>query len=78
MQTNSGNKSFADTLPTRSKNCLACCFGRDVLTKPEIIVKAGMKRLRLAEGVGPKSLREITVVLYEFCYIDNIDEWLES
>ena len=65
-------------LSTRSKNGLSRCFGRQVLDTPEIIAEAGIDRLRLTVGVGPKSLKEIATYLYELEYIDDIDKWLRG
>jgi len=62
-------------LSTRSKNGLSQCFGSKVLEQPERIA-AGRVKLTLARNIGPKSLKEIAKLLYEFRYIDDIDKWL--
>ena len=67
--------NFKGMLSTRSKNGLSRCFGRQVLDTPEIIAEAGIDRLRLAVGIGPKSLKEIALLLYAFCYIDDVEMW---
>ena len=69
------NNAFKDSLSTRSKNGLSRCFGSQVLDTPEVIAEAGMARLRLAVGLGHKSLQEIALALYEFCYIDEVDKF---
>jgi hypothetical protein len=69
-------KTFKDSLSTRSINALVRCLGRDALDHPEIIV-AGRARLYRAVGLGAKSLRETAELLYEFGYIDDIEQWLE-
>lgn len=71
-------KKFKDELSIRSINGLARCFGRQTLDTPEVIAKAGAKRLRLAVGLGGKSIKEIAEVLYKFGFVDSIDDWLES
>ena len=71
-------KKFKDELSIRSINGLARCFGRQALDTPEVIAKAGVKRLRLAVGLGPKSIKEIAEVLYKFGFVDSIDDWLEG
>ena len=71
-------KKFKDELSIRSINGLARCFGRQVLDTPEVIAKAGAKRLRRAVGLGGKSIKEIAEVLYKFGFVDSIDDWLES
>ena len=71
-------KKFKDELSIRSINGLARCFGRQALDTPEVIAKAGAKRLCLAVGLGGKSIKEISEVLYKFGFVDSIDDWLES
>jgi hypothetical protein len=71
-------KKFKDELSIRSINDLARCFGRQALDTPEVIAKAGAKRLSLAVGLGGKSIKEIAEVLYKFGFVDSIDDWLES
>ena len=71
-------KKFKDELSIRSINGLARCFGRQTLDTPEVIAEAGVKRLRLAVGLGLKSIKEIAEVLHKFGFIDSIDDWLES
>ena len=71
------NTKFADSLSTRSKG-LSRFFGRQVLNTPEIIAEAGIDRLRLAVGIGSKSLQEIAFALCKFGCIDNIRKWLGS
>jgi hypothetical protein len=71
-------KKFKDELSIRSINGLARCFGRQALDTPEVIAKSGAKRLRLAVGLGKKSIKEIAEVLYKFGFVDSIDDWLES
>ena len=53
-------------------------FGRDVLNKPEVIAGIDMPGLKLAIGLGPKSLKEIAEALYKSAYIDDPVRWLES
>jgi hypothetical protein len=69
--------SFKDSLSTRAKWGLRGCLGPEALNNPEIIA-AGRERLTRARNIGSKSLKEIALLLYEFGYIDDIDEWLES
>jgi hypothetical protein len=71
-------KQFKDMLSTRAKNGLSRCFGRQALDTPEVIAEAGMDRLRLAVGLGSKSLQEIAFALCKFECIDDIDKWLGS
>ena len=71
-------KKFKDELSIRSINGLARCFGRQTLDTPEVIAEAGGKRLRLAVGLGLKSIKEIAEVLHKFGFIDSIDDWIES
>ena len=71
-------KNFKDMLSTRSKNGLSRCFGRQVLDTPEIIAEAGIDRLRLAVGIGAKSLQEIAFALCKFGCIDDVENWLRS
>ncbi len=71
-------KKFKDELSIRSINGLARCFGRQALDTPQIIAGAGVKRLRLAVGLGSKSIKEIAEVLNKFGFVDSIDEWLQS
>jgi hypothetical protein len=71
-------KKFKDELSIRSIDGLARCFGRQALDAPEVITKAGAKRLSLAVGLGEKSIKEIAEVLYKFGFVDSIDDWLES
>jgi hypothetical protein len=69
-------KTFAESLSTRSKNGLIGCFGdRDIIYKPEKIA-AGRNRLKLARNIGPKSLNKIALLLFSFCYIDDVNKWL--
>jgi hypothetical protein len=69
-------KTFADMLSTRSKNGLIGCFGDgDIIYQPERIA-AGRERLTLARNIGLKSLREIALALYGFCYIDEPNKWI--
>jgi hypothetical protein len=66
MKTNNTSKSFADSLSTRCKNGLIGCLGdNDVICQPEKIA-AGSKRLTLARNIGPRSIKEIALLLYEF------------
>ena len=46
-------KKFKDELSIRSIDGLARCFGRQALDAPEIITKAGAKRLRLVIWQAP-------------------------
>ena len=69
------NKLFADSLSTRCRNGLIGCFGPEALNNPEIIA-ARRDRLTLARNLGPKSLKEIALALYEFGYIDDSNKWL--
>lgn len=72
------HKSFADSLSTRCKNGLIGRFwDSDIIYQPEKIA-AGRDMLKLARNIGPKSLKEIALLLHEFCYIDDVNEWLES
>ena len=71
-------KKFKDELSIRSINGLARCFGRQALDTPEVIAEAGAKRLRLAVGLGAKSIKEIAEVLHKFGFVDSIHGWLES
>ena len=69
---------FADQLSTRCKNGLIGCFGDgNIIYQPEKIA-AGRERLTLARNIGPKSLQEIALGLYQFEYIDDIEEWLQG
>ena len=63
-------KTFKDMLSTRSKNGISRCFGRQTLDSPEIIAEAGSARLKMTNEIGPKSLQEIALALFEFGYID--------
>jgi hypothetical protein len=72
------DKIFADELSTWSKNGLSRVFGRDVLNEPEVIAGIGMLGLKLAIGLGPKSLREIAEALHSYGYIDDPVRWLEG
>ena len=72
------NKKFADSLSTRCKNGLIGCFGDGgIVCQPERIA-AGRDKLTLARNIGPKSLKEIALLLYDFCYIDDFEQWLRS
>ena len=63
-------------LSTRSKNGLIGCFGDgDIINQPESIV-AGRDRLTRARNIGPKSLKEIALLLHDFGYIDDVEKWL--
>ena len=68
-------KKFADMLSTWSKNGLSRLYGRDILEKPEVIAGIGVSGLEQAIGLGPKSLKEIALLLYNFCYIDDVGKW---
>ena len=71
-------KTFKDMLSTRAKNGLIGCFGDgDIINQPERIA-AGREKLTLARNIGPKSLKEIALLLHEFCYIDDVQKWLGS
>ena len=72
------SKKFADGLSTWSKNGLVRLFGRDVLKEPEVIAGLGMEPLKMAIGLGPKSLHEIAWALYGFGYIDDIEQWMRD
>lgn len=70
------DKTFADSLSTRSKNGLKGCFGdNDIICQPERIA-AGREKLTLAMNIGPKSLQEIALLLYTFHYIDDAEKWV--
>ena len=71
-------RKFKDELSIRSINGLARCFGRQALDTPEVIAKAGAKRLHLAIGLGPKSIKEIAIVLNRYEYIDDVERWLKG
>ena len=72
------NKLFADGFSTRIKNGLIGCFGdTDIIYQPEKIAE-GRDKLTLARNIGSKSLKEIALLIYKFCYIDDIDKWTES
>ena len=70
-------KKFKDMLSTRSKNGLSRCFGKQVLDTPEIIAEAGIDRLRLAVGLGTKSLQEIAFALFRYGFIKDTDQCQE-
>ena len=70
------NKTFADELSTWSKNGLSRLYGKDILEEPEMIAGIGIAALKHAIGLGPKSLKEIALLLYEFSYIDDVENWL--
>jgi hypothetical protein len=71
-------KTFADDLSTWSKNGLSRLYGEDILKEPEMIAWLGMIGvLKLAIGLGPKSLKEIALLLYDFYYIDDVEKWLK-
>jgi hypothetical protein len=72
------NKKFADEISNWSKEGLSRLFGNDILDKPEVIADIGMAGLKLAIGLGPKSLREIAEALYELGYINEISDWLDG
>ena len=70
-------KTFADDLSTWSKNGLSRLYGEDILKEPEVIAWLGMIGvLKLAIGLGPKSLKEIALLLYAYRYIDDVEQWL--
>jgi hypothetical protein len=72
------NKTFADALSTWSKNGLIRLYGEDILNEPEVIAWLGMNGLlKHAIGLGPKSLKEIALLLCDFYYIDDIEKWLD-
>ena len=69
---------FAENLSTRCKNGLIGCFGDpDIICQPERIA-VGRDRLKLPRNIGPKSLKEIALLLHDFCYIDDVEKWLGS
>ena len=69
-------KKFKDMLSTRSKNGLVGAFGDpDIIYQPDKIA-AGREKLTLARNIGCKSLKEIALLLYEFSYIDDVENWL--
>ena len=69
-------KTFADELSTWSRNGLSRLYGGDILKEPEVIAWLGMIGvLKLAIGLGPKSLKEIALLLYDFYYIDDVEKW---
>lgn len=71
------NKTFAGELTTRCKNGLIGCFGdRNIIYQPERIAAEGASRLKLARNIGSKSLKEISLLLYAFCYIEDVKKWL--
>ena len=70
------NETFADELSTWSKDGLTRLYGKDILKEPEVIADIGMAGFKMAIGLGPKSLQEIALLLYEFSYIDDVENWL--
>ena len=65
---------FTNSLTTRAKNGLTGCFGDvDIIYQPEKIA-AGRNKLTLARNIGPKSLKEIALLLHNFCYIDDVEK----
>ena len=72
------NTSFKDELSSWSKNGLSRIFGPQILNTPEVIAGLGMEPLKMAIGLGPKSLHEIALVLHSYGYIDDPESWLES
>jgi hypothetical protein len=52
-------------------------LGRKALDHPEIIV-TGRSKLYRAVGLGPKSLQEVAELLYEYGYIDDVENWFGS
>ena len=65
-------------LTTRSKNGLSRCFGRQVLDTPEVIAEGVIDRLRLAVGLGTKSLQEIAFLLFRYGFIKDMEKWLKG
>jgi hypothetical protein len=73
-----GMEKFKDLLSTRSKNGLSRIFGSEILDTPEVIAGLGMEPLKMAIGLGPKSLHEIARALHSYGYIDDPVRWLAS
>jgi hypothetical protein len=72
------NTSFKDELSSWSKDGLSRIFGSEILDIPEVIAGLGTESLKMAIGLGPKSLHEIALVLHRFGYIDDPVRWLEG
>jgi hypothetical protein len=72
------NTSFKDELSSWSKNGLSRIFGSEILDSPEVIAGLGMESLKMAIGLGPKSLHEIARALHSYGYIDDPAKWQES
>ena len=72
------NTSFKDELSSWSKDGLSRIFGSEILDSPEVIAGLGTESLKMAIGLGPKSLHEIARALYEFGYIGDIEQWLRD
>ena len=49
----------------------------NIIYQPEKIA-VEMDRLTLARNIGPKPLKEIALLLYDFYFIDDVQKWLES
>jgi len=69
---------FKNCLSARSKNGIPRCFGRQVIDTLEIIAAAGPTRSKMTNELGPKSLREIAEMLYQFGYVECSYEWIGS
>jgi hypothetical protein len=72
------NTSFKDELSAWSQNGLSRIFGPQILDSPEVIAGLGMESLKMAIGLGPKSLQEIARALYKYGCIDDPVRWLEG
>ena len=72
------NTSFKDELSSWSKDGLSRIFGSEILDTPEVIAGLGTESLKMAIGLGPKSLHEIARALHSYGYIDDIEQWLRD
>ena len=72
------NTSFKDALSSWSKDGLSRIFGPQILDTPEVIAGLGTESLKMAIGLGPKSLHEIARALHSYGYIDGPESWLKS
>ena len=68
-------ESFKDRLSTRARNGISRCYDSQVLDRPELIAVEGPGRLVMTVQLGPKSIKEIALALYESGYIDGAGLW---